>query len=70
MRTAARLPIRIGQNGDGFLIERRFDDEVSRFVLCLTNLGFSVRVSCLRLYIVSFGFVSHFTTFKPNTAML
>jgi len=46
-----------------------FNAEVSRLIASVTTLGCSVHVFFLRLHHVSFGFISHFTIFKPNTAM-
>src|ERR1700683_2095033 len=67
MRAAARLPIEIGEKGDGFLIERRFNAQVGRLAY-LTTPGFSLHVFFLGLHNVSFGFISHFTIFKSNMA--
>jgi hypothetical protein len=44
-----------------------FNAQVSRLVASVTPAR-SVHVFFLRLHNVSFGFISHFTIFKPNTA--
>src|SRR5260370_27736804 len=64
------LPMKICQTGDGFLIQRRFNDPTVRHAFCLTTPAFHVYILFLRLHNASFGFVSHFTIFKSNTAML
>src|SRR5260370_32178652 len=46
-----------------------FNAHVSRLIASVTTLACSVHVFFLRLHNVSFGCISHFTIFKPNTAM-